>query len=88
MSSQPMFTAEGMTLRDWFAGQVIAARLAHPYTTQSELQNGAKLAAWAYGVAKAMMAERERLLADEEKAMWDPAAPPPAQPQGGGMQEP
>lgn len=79
MSNQPMFTAEGMTLRDWFAGQVLAARLAHPYTTQAELQNGAKLAAWAYGVAKAMMAERENLYAEEERAMWDPAAPPPAQ---------
>ncbi|WP_224361966.1 hypothetical protein [Hyalangium versicolor] len=78
MSTTPMFTAEGMTLRDWFAGQVLAARLAHPYTTQAELQNGAKLAAWAYGVAKAMMVERERIYAEEERAMWDPAVPPPA----------
>ncbi len=78
MTIQAMFQAEGMTLRDWFAGQVLAARLARPDTSQAEVQNGAELAAWAYGVAKAMMAQREQLLAEEERALWDPEFAPPA----------
>jgi hypothetical protein len=77
MSIQTMFTAEGMTLRDWFAGQVLAARLARPDTSPAEVQNGAELASWAYTVAKAMMAQREKLLAEEEQAMWDPEFAPP-----------
>lgn len=78
MSIQAMFQAEGMTLRDWFAGQVLAARLARPDTSPAEVQNGAELAAWAYEVAKAMMARREQILAEEERALWDPEFAPPA----------
>lgn len=77
MTLQSMFTAEGMTLRDWFAGQVLAARLARPDTSPAAVENGAELAAWAYGVAKAMIVERERILAEEERALWDPEFAPP-----------
>jgi hypothetical protein len=75
--SIPMFVAEGMNLRDWFAGQVLAARLARADTSQAELQNSAELAAWAYKVAQALMAHREKIYADEEQAMWGPPPDPP-----------
>ncbi len=39
--TMPMFVAEGMNLRDWFAGQVLAARIARADTSQAELQNSA-----------------------------------------------
>ena len=45
---------EGMTLRDWFAGQALANRY-----TQDE-NNEQKVAQWAYLVADAMIAEREK----------------------------
>lgn len=76
--SMPMFVAEGMNLRDWFAGQVLAARLARADTSQAELQNSAELAAWAYKVAQALMAHREKIYADEEHAMWGPPPDPGA----------
>jgi hypothetical protein len=41
------------------------------------MRNGAELAAWAYGVAKAMVVEREKIYAEEEQAMWDPEYVPP-----------
>jgi hypothetical protein len=75
--SIPMFVAEGMNLRDWFAGQVLAARVARADTSQAELQNSAELAAWAYKVAQALMAHREQIYADEEHAMWGPPPDPP-----------
>jgi hypothetical protein len=75
-----MFVAEGMNLRDWFAGQVLAARVARADTSQAELQNSAELAAWAYKVAQALMAHREKIYADEENAMWGP--PPDAADEG------
>jgi hypothetical protein len=71
-----MFVAEGMNLRDWFAGQVLAARVARADTSQAELQNSAELAAWAYKVAQALMAHREKIYADEETAMWGPPPEP------------
>jgi len=74
--TMPMFVAEGMNLRDWFAGQVLAARLARADTPQAELQNGAELAAWAYSVAQALMAQREKIYAEEEHAMWGPPPEP------------
>jgi hypothetical protein len=72
MTVQSMFKAEGMNLRDYFAGQVLAARLARPDTTPAELRNGPELAAWAYSVAKALIEEREKIYAEEEHAMWGP----------------
>ncbi|HYH96578.1 hypothetical protein [Hyalangium sp.] len=72
MTMQPMFVAEGMNLRDWFAGQVLAARLARPDTSPTELQNSTELAAWAYGVAQALMEQREKIYAAEEQALWGP----------------
>jgi hypothetical protein len=82
--SIPMFVAEGMNLRDWFAGQVLAARLARADTSQAELQNSTELAAWAYKVAQALMAQREKIYADEEHAMWGP----PPEPDAPGTNEP
>jgi hypothetical protein len=76
--SIPMFVAEGMNLRDWFAGQVLAARIARADTSQGELQNTAELAAWAYKAAQALMAQREKIYADEEHAMWGPPPEPDA----------
>lgn len=70
--SMPMFVAEGMNLRDWFAGQLLAARLARADTTQAEMLNGPELAKWAYGMAQALMAQREKIYAEEEHAMWGP----------------
>lgn len=81
--SMPMFVAEGMNLRDWFAGQVLAARLARADTSQAELQNGAELAAWAYNLAQALMAQREKIYAEEEQAMWGPPPEPDAPGSGG-----
>jgi hypothetical protein len=74
--SMPMFVAEGMNLRDWFAGQLLAARLARADTPQADLQNGAEMAKWAYGMAQALMAQREKIYAEEEHAMWGPPAEP------------
>jgi hypothetical protein len=81
-----MFVAEGMNLRDWFAGQLLAARVARPDTSQAEMQNSAELAAWAYGVAQALMAQREKIYAEEEHAMWGPP-PEPGAPDPGGKPE-
>jgi hypothetical protein len=74
--TMPMFVPEGMNLRDWFAGQVLAARIARADTSQAELQNNAELATWAYQLAQALMAQRERIYADEENAMWGPPPEP------------
>lgn len=43
----------GMSLRDWFAGQALAGRLIEPES--SDIQ----AAAWAYGLADAMLTARE-----------------------------
>jgi hypothetical protein len=83
--SIPMFVAEGMNLRDWFAGQVLAARIARADTSQAELQNNAELAAWAYQLAQALMAQREKIYADEEHAMWGPPPEPDAPDSGSGV---
>lgn len=44
--------ANGMTLRDWFAGQALANR----YT--QEARDDKKVAQWAYQIADAMLAAR------------------------------
>ena len=47
----------GMSLRDWFAGMA----LAHPYAQGDDTHmNANKAAAWAYELADAMLAEREK----------------------------
>jgi hypothetical protein len=79
MTVQAMFAVEGMTLRDWFAGQALAARVASVSPASAEAQSPAELARWAYSVAQAMLAQREQLYSDEEHAMWGPlfGHPPP-----------
>lgn len=51
---------EGMTLRDWFAGQALAGCLAntHPVKSGNVGRNDYAFAAYAY--ADAMLAEREK----------------------------
>lgn len=85
MSIQSMFAVEGMTLRDWFAGQALAARIAQPDASPNEQHDHTQLAAWAYAVAQAMVAQRERLMSEEEQALWGAEAgeEPPKPPQGG-----
>jgi hypothetical protein len=60
---------DGMTLRDWFAGQALAGLLASPFpiydrTTRAPLENAdhspALLAFGAYHLADAMLAERAK----------------------------
>jgi len=47
----------GMTLRDWFAGMA----LTHPYAQGGDTHFKAdKAAAWAYELADAMLAERDK----------------------------
>jgi len=48
-------TQYGMTLRDWFAGQA----LANPRTFPQDWSTPADIAEWAYGLADAMIAERD-----------------------------
>jgi len=46
---------QGMTLRDWFAGQALAGVLANSNDDYSEPP-----AKWAYAIADAMIAERNK----------------------------
>ncbi len=79
MTVQAMFAVEGMTLRDWFAGQALAARVAKADPHAAEPPTPKELAKWAYAVAQEMLAQREQLYSDEEQAMWGPlfGHPPP-----------
>lgn len=45
----------GMTLRDWFAGQAVAGRASRVVPRPEKDEN---VAAWAYRIADAMIAER------------------------------
>ena len=51
---------EGMTLRDWFAGQALAGLLASIKDAEEILNNYAHAANEAWSYADAMIAERER----------------------------
>ena len=57
--------AEDMTLRDWFAGQAMAAIVAHQQHGDCEMTSREELAACAYEVADAMLAERDKGDAEE-----------------------
>lgn len=48
---------EGMSLRDWFAGQALAGFVVRQSAAFSDAETGAK---FAYRYADAMMAEREK----------------------------
>jgi hypothetical protein len=75
MTVKAMFAVEGMTLRDWFAGQALAARLVKDDPPAIGAMTPEALAKWAYSVAQAMVVHREQIYANEEHAMWGP--PPP-----------
>ena len=49
----------GMSLRDWFAGQALAGRLARPSPNASPIPCKVR-AEWCYTMADAMLAARER----------------------------
>ena len=50
---------DGMSLRDWFAGQALAGRLARPSPNASPIPCKVR-AEWCYTMADAMLAARER----------------------------
>ena len=54
-----MYCSEGMTLRDWFAGQALVGMLQN-YTTQKFGVGEETCARGAYEFADAMLAARER----------------------------
>lgn len=86
MTMKAMFAVEGMTLKDWFAGQALAARLVQADPPSVGAITPEALAKWAYAVAQAMVAQREQLYAAEEHAMWGPqfGHPPPESPESSG----
>jgi hypothetical protein len=47
----------GMTLRDWIAGQVIAGRMLNGFASSADAEVHARVA---YKIADAMIAEREK----------------------------
>jgi hypothetical protein len=51
---------EGMSLRDYFAGQALVGFMAHPKAPPIEPADAKKLAADSYDVADAMIAAREK----------------------------
>lgn len=51
------FGHDGMSLRDWFAGQALANPRTHAMANSNTTED---IAMWAYGVADAMLAERNR----------------------------
>jgi len=86
MTVKAMFAVEGMTLRDWFAGQALAARLVKDDPPSLGAMTPEALAKWAYAVGQAMVEQREKIYSDEEHAMWGPSFghPPPGSGGGGG----
>ena len=50
----------GMTLRDYFAGQVLAGLMADANVNLNETENVKVIAASCYEIADAMLAEREK----------------------------
>lgn len=84
MTVKAMFAVEGMTLRDWFAGQALAARLVKDDPPAIGAMTPEALAKWAYSVAQAMVAQREQIYSAEEHAMWGPPPSPPPPGSGGG----
>jgi hypothetical protein len=51
---------KGMTLRDYFAGQVIAARFSNPAAYPDSVKTREIEAMGAYAIADAMLAERKK----------------------------
>lgn len=61
----PRYDAQGMTLRDWFAGQALAGMLADPEVGNAD-SDDSQLAKIAYAYATAMLAERAKAQAVKE----------------------
>lgn len=64
VDSSPVAVPEGMTLRDWFAGQALAGMMAYPgdarYGSWNNNAPVEEAAAQAYRHADAMLAERAK----------------------------
>jgi hypothetical protein len=59
-NGQVQYGANGMTLRDWFAGQALAGLLGNSYISERYGQPAAERAIDAYIFADAMLAERNK----------------------------
>lgn len=57
MAGGGTYTSGGMTLRDWFAGQAMAAYLSRP---DADNDPYAAVASYAFDMADAMLAERSK----------------------------
>jgi hypothetical protein len=55
---EPFAGSPGMTLRDWFAGQALAVLPNHLAELQTD--HRIKISEWAYGLADAMISERDK----------------------------
>ncbi len=51
---------DGMSLRDYFAGQALAAMLVSPLTAEDCARDERKAAVWAYSQADAMLVQRSK----------------------------
>ena len=53
---------QGMSLRDWFAGQALVGWLSYngEYVDMTSDTQGEKVAAWSYEIADAMIAQRAK----------------------------
>lgn len=60
VSETGAFRPQGMSLRDWFAGQALTGMMATATLSPSEEIPGLNTAMWAYKYADAMLAARER----------------------------
>jgi hypothetical protein len=54
----PLYDTPGMTLRDWFAGQIASGMAAHSGTAGASYGPG-DIAARSYEIADAMLSERD-----------------------------
>lgn len=56
------YHAEGMSLRDWFAGQALAGIIATASAKEVNLPTDEEASQWSYAYADAMLAERQKQL--------------------------
>lgn len=54
------YSSDGMSLRDYFAAKVMQGLQANPHISKGAVLTHSEEARWAYDVADAMIAEREK----------------------------